>query len=186
MLLQRERLLLRPWEERDRESLFALAKDPELGPACGWKPHQTPEESQAVLTKQLMNSYTWAIVRKEKEEEGPIGSLALMPFRTSAFAADEQERELSFWLGRAHWGQGYMTEACLTLLNWAFRQREIERICCVHAEDNLQSARVQEKCGFRFHHKCERVYVYRLDCYRNVVVNCMTKEEWQKRQEVFL
>ena len=35
MELQTPRLLLRPWKEADAEALYALAKDPAVGPAAG-------------------------------------------------------------------------------------------------------------------------------------------------------
>ena len=34
-----ERLILRPWQESDAESLYKYARDPEIGPIAGWPPH---------------------------------------------------------------------------------------------------------------------------------------------------
>ena len=34
MVLQTERLILRPWRESDVESLFQYASDPDVGPAA--------------------------------------------------------------------------------------------------------------------------------------------------------
>ena len=38
--LKTRRLLLAPWREEDAEALYALASDPEIGPMCGWEPHE--------------------------------------------------------------------------------------------------------------------------------------------------
>lgn len=35
MILETERLILRPWEERDATDLFQYASDPEVGPIAG-------------------------------------------------------------------------------------------------------------------------------------------------------
>lgn len=35
MRLETERLILRPWEESDAESLYLYAKDEQVGPAAG-------------------------------------------------------------------------------------------------------------------------------------------------------
>lgn len=45
MILKTERLILRPWEESDAQSLFECAKDPDVGPIAGWPPHKSMEES---------------------------------------------------------------------------------------------------------------------------------------------
>lgn len=39
MILETERLILRPWNEGDAESLYKYAKDPEVGPVAGWPVH---------------------------------------------------------------------------------------------------------------------------------------------------
>ena len=39
MMLETERLLLRPWGESDAEDLYRYASDPEIGPIAGWTVH---------------------------------------------------------------------------------------------------------------------------------------------------
>ena len=45
MILETERLILRPWEESDAESLYEYAKDPQIGPIAGWPQHTSMENS---------------------------------------------------------------------------------------------------------------------------------------------
>lgn len=40
MELTTERLILRAWRESDVKTLFHYAKDPAIGPLCGWSPHK--------------------------------------------------------------------------------------------------------------------------------------------------
>ena len=176
VILNTKRLILRPWQEGDLDSLYEMAKDPEVGPDCGWQPHKDKEESKYVLTRLLMNQYTWAIVLKDSGEV--IGDISLMPFGTSNHAQSENEKEIGFWLGRAYWGNGYMPEACKELMRYGFEEKNADCIWCAHHDQNDKSARVQAKCGFRFHHRKEHVHLRQLDCYRNAVVNRITKEEW--------
>jgi RimJ/RimL family protein N-acetyltransferase len=59
---------------------------------------------------------------------------------------DDGERELTYWLGREHWGKGIATRALAEFI------REVERARPLHAStahDNVGSQRVLEKCGFR-------------------------------------
>ena len=40
-----ERLILTPWQdtEEDARGLYEYAKDPDVGPRAGWKPHESIE-----------------------------------------------------------------------------------------------------------------------------------------------
>ena len=44
-MITTKRLFLIPWHASDAEELYELAKDPEIGPLCGWEPHKTLEDS---------------------------------------------------------------------------------------------------------------------------------------------
>lgn len=59
---------------------------------------------------------------------------------------DEDGRpEVSYWLGRAYWGQGIATAALSELLD-ELTERPLSARA---AADNVGSVRVLEKCGFR-------------------------------------
>ena len=47
--LESERLLLRPWKESDAEALYEYARTPNDGPAAGWKPHTSIDETRMIL-----------------------------------------------------------------------------------------------------------------------------------------
>jgi RimJ/RimL family protein N-acetyltransferase len=54
-------------------------------------------------------------------------------------------REVGYWIGREHWGQGFATAALRAIL-----RLRTERPLFAHvAEHNSASIRVLEKCGFR-------------------------------------
>jgi RimJ/RimL family protein N-acetyltransferase len=58
---------------------------------------------------------------------------------------DPDEREITYWVGRAYWGKGIATGALNAFL-------AIEQSRPLHARvayDNVASHRVLEKCGFR-------------------------------------
>jgi RimJ/RimL family protein N-acetyltransferase len=59
---------------------------------------------------------------------------------------EDGKPEVSYWLGKAHWGQGLATQALATFLAQVNLTRPIyARV----AHDNLGSRRVLEKCGFK-------------------------------------
>ena len=55
------------------------------------------------------------------------------------------EREITYWIGRDHWGKGYATRALAEFLRDVEHTRPVYGVC---ATDNVGSQRVLEKCGF--------------------------------------
>lgn len=166
MILETNRLFLRPWKTEDVERLYELAKDPHVGPPCGWKPHESESESKEILRDILINGFTYAICLKENEQI--IGNIALMPYAESRYAEEKNHAEIGFWMGYSYWGMGYMTEACMCLLDYGFKVLRLEKIWAGHNLDNIASMRVQEKCGFVFHHEDKK---------NQLKVNCIKRKD---------
>ena len=61
MILQTERMILRPWEEADAESLYKYAKDPRVGPVAGWPVHTSAENSREVIRTVLSAPENYAV-----------------------------------------------------------------------------------------------------------------------------
>lgn len=49
MILETERLILRPWEESNTNDLFQYASDPEVAPIAGWPVHTSVENSREII-----------------------------------------------------------------------------------------------------------------------------------------
>jgi RimJ/RimL family protein N-acetyltransferase len=60
------------------------------------------------------------------------------------------EPELGYWMGVAHWGCGYATEAARAVLDHAFGGLGYARITSRARVSNPASRRVLEKCGFQW------------------------------------
>lgn len=148
-VLETERLILRPWRVEDAPAMFAYAKDPEVGPNAGWKPHESVEESRRILerwTKEDEPDWIWAVTRRGRDE--PIGSLGL--HEDSVRQGVPGHRMLGYVLGRAWWGQGLMPEAAGAALDYAFAQARLKLVSVRHFPFNSRSRRVIEKAGFRY------------------------------------
>ena len=177
MILETERLILRPWTEQDAEVLYSLAKDPRVGPAAGWAVHTSVENSREIIREVLSRDETYAGVLKKTGL--PVGSVGLDLGTDLAQEADE--RELGYWLGVPYWGRGLIPEAARELLRHGFEDLGLRRIWCGYHEGNEKSRRVQEKLGFRFHHRCEDVPVPLLGETRVGISQLMTREDWAAR-----
>lgn len=174
MVLQTERLVLRPWLETDAEACYEYAKDPRVGPIAGWPVHTSVENSRQVIRDVLSAAETYAIVLKESGV--PIGSIGLK-FHCD-LAKKDDEAELGFCLGVPYWGRGIVPEAGREMLRHAFEDLGLERVWCGYYDGNEKSKRVQEKLGFRYMWTAEDVPVPLLGETRIGHANRMTKEEW--------
>ena len=114
-----------------------------------------------------------------KETGLPVGSVGLDLGTDLAQEADE--RELGYWLGVPYWGRGLIPEAARELLRHGFEDLGLRRIWCGYHEGNEKSRRVQEKLGFRFHHRCEDAPVPLLGETRVGISQLMTREDWAAR-----
>jgi RimJ/RimL family protein N-acetyltransferase len=180
MRLETERLILRPWSEEDAQDLYVYAKDPQVGPIAGWPPHTSVENSLEIIKNVLSAKETYAVVLKE--EQKAVGSIGLMTGSASNLDISDEEGEIGYWIGVPFWGQGLIPEAVGEMLRHGFEDLRLEKIWCGYFDGNIKSKRVQEKCGFVYHHTNENIHWELMDDIRTEHVTCMTKEQWVEMQ----
>ena len=179
-MIETERLYLRKWQLSDAQEVYNLSKEPEIGYNCGWRPHKDVAESRMVLEFILIDKNNWAIVKKETDRV--VGSFSFIPLGDSLLVSDTQEIEIGFWMGKPYWNKGYTTEASKRMMQYAFDELGVKKIWTQHNVHNLAAKRVQEKCGFEYHHTIDRRYYLVLDEYRTSNVNHITKEMWEQNK----
>lgn len=81
-----------------------------------------------------------------------------------------------FWLGRAFWGQGLMTEAVTAVNDHAFTRLGFERLVFSNARGNVRSRRVKERTAARLMRVEPALFVDPALCEREVWET--TKAEW--------
>ena len=178
MILQTERLILRPWEETDAESLYEYACDERVGPVAGWPAHTSVENSLDVIRTVLSAPETYAVCLKE--DNVPIGSIGLMVGAQSNIGLPDKEGEIGYWVGVPFWGQGLIPEATREIIRHGFEDLGLETLWCGCFEGNEKSKRVQEKCGFTYHHTCKDIHWKVMDDIRTEHISRLTKDEWEK------
>ncbi len=177
MKLETKRLILRPWEEGDAEALFKYASHPDVGPIAGWPAHTSVENSREIIKSVLSAPHTFAVVLKETGE--PVGSIGLKLDDACKLCISHTESEIGYWLGVPYWGQGIIPEAVRKIIQYGFEVLRLERIWCVCFEGNTKSKRVQEKCGFKYHHTAYNVPCAIKGVFRTEHITCLSKEDWQ-------
>lgn len=150
MILETKRLILRPWKDDDTEELYNYAKDPRVGPIAGWPVHTSIENSRQIIKDVLSAEETYAVVLKDGKTV--VGSIGLMIGEKSNLDVGKDEGEIGYWIGVPYWGQGLIPEAVQELMRHAFENLNLKTIWCGYFDGNEKSHRVQEKCGFQYHH----------------------------------
>lgn len=181
MILQTKRLLLRPWRLTDAESLYEYAGDPEVGPAAGWPPHKSIEESRSVIESVLSGAECYAVC--EKGTDRAVGAIELILKGNTDITDRDDECELGYWLGKPFWGRGYIPEAATELIRRGFEELGMTTVWCCYYDGNFKSKRVQEKLGFVHHHTGFGVPVPLLGEARTVHANYITRTMWEKHNE---
>ena len=183
MNIDTKRLTLRHWEEDDAPALFKYASDERVGPIAGWPPHKSVEDSLEVIRTVFANETTFAIILKETNE--PIGCIGIMP-RAEVCNGEKylaKEGELGYWLGHPYWGQGIITEAAKALIKVAFDSLGYTALWCGYYDGNERSHRVQQKCGFTYHHTEKDKPCELMNDIRTGHHSKLTKEEYKNKLE---
>ena len=144
MILETERLLLRPFEPDDLDAVAAIHADPEVMRFMG-----------GVMTRE--QAAAWIERHRRAFEESRLGRLAIVERESrevvgrsglAMFDLPTPEVELGWTVRRDLWGRGYATEASRATLRLAAELR-LARVVSVIRPDNTASLRVAEKLGAR-------------------------------------
>ena len=181
MILETERLMLRPWRETDAEDLYEYAKDERIGPVAGWPVHTSVENSREIIRDVLSAPETYAVCLKKNGR--PVGCVGLMIGKQSNLGLPDTEAEIGYWIGVPYWGQGLIPEAVQEVIRYAFEDLRLETLWCGYFEGNDKSRRVQEKCGFTYHHTNKDTEWEKMGDIRTEHISRLTREENRRHED---
>jgi RimJ/RimL family protein N-acetyltransferase len=149
LILESDRLVLRPFQEADIEPFAAYRSDPEIARYQSWEPPVTLEQATRFVDD-MKNArpgvqgewYQWAVERKATA--GLIGDCAFQ-----IMAPDPRQAEIGFTFAPAYQGQGFATEAVARLLAYLFGDLGLHRVVAITDAENLAAARLLERLGLR-------------------------------------
>ncbi len=145
--LRTERLTLRIFAAGDADAMHRLVNDWAVVRMLSELPFPYPrtlaDEWIASTERQILDGagYHLAITGQEDDREILVGCVGLrIKGRTGT---------LGYWIGRRFWGHGVATEAAGRLTRWALANLDLDRIEAHTIEDNVASAAVLRRIGFR-------------------------------------
>lgn len=150
MSLVTERLLLRPWEDRDRAPLAEILGDPHVRrfyPAVA-TPAETSAQIDNAIAKTAENGFHfWAVERRDDGRLLGLCGLGMIPEPLHSAIPGQPRVEIGWQLDKAVWGQGIAPEAARAWLDHAWRGLALDEVVAFTAAINLPSQRVMQKIG---------------------------------------
>lgn len=171
--LETDRLILSEWKKKDAADLYAYAKNPNVGPHAGWKPHESIRESRQIIKKLFRPGGVWAI--RDKENGRAIGTIS---FEEDRMRPGIKSKELGYSLDESYWGKGLMTEAAKEVIRYGFEELGLEMICICTGPENKRSQNVIRKCGFTYEGTLRKAYKVYDGSIRDVLCHSLQKEEY--------
>ncbi len=151
--LETNRLLLRPIEENDTQTIFDnWASKEEVTRFLTWDAHSDVEVTKMIMKKWLEEYEDPKVVRCGivlKETNELVGMIDVVD-------VDDEKPEIGYCSSPKVWGHGYMTEACRAFMQHLFDIGYQEITICAN-KDNIGSNRVIQKCGFSLTHEEDRI-----------------------------
>ncbi|MBN8806697.1 MAG: GNAT family N-acetyltransferase [Sphingomonas sp.] len=139
--LTTERLVLRQLRADDADALHPMYADVDATMYGSHPATRTIAETREQVAKRAAapDWRAWAITRTG--DDTAIGTVASYEKRQGKVT------EIGYFLSRAHWGQGIVTEAVAALLDRLFAEGQ-RRVFADTDPDNTASTRVLERLGF--------------------------------------
>jgi ribosomal-protein-alanine N-acetyltransferase len=135
------RLSLRALELSDAPRIEALINDLDIARMLARVPHPYPQGAARDFIEGIRpGQQVFAVCLKDGLLIGCVSFLQ---------EAGKDEGQLGYWLGKAFWGKGYMSEALRAFLRRLFTGGDLNKVTAGVFTDNALSWRMQEKLGFR-------------------------------------
>lgn len=150
MVIETERLILRPFVESDAEDVFEYLREPAVNCFACMKMNSLDEAKAEMKKRAGETEYYFAITLKESGKV--IGEIDAYP-ETGEPHADENTIRDTFspcWmLNGAYQGKGYAYEAAYAFLDYLFKQKNARRVYAYVEDYNTPSQQLCEKLGMR-------------------------------------
>lgn len=146
-IIETPRLLLRNWQETDRAFFHEINSDPavmEFFPAL-----RSREESDALMDRvvAMINDDSFGFYALQDKDTGDtVGFTGLMRTDLEPFMP-KGVLEIGWRLAQRYWGKGYVTEAALASLAYAFDERAEDEVVSFAVHNNHRSISVMQRIG---------------------------------------
>lgn len=142
VVIETERLLLRPLAIEDVDDFFALHAQPEVARFTTTFDREEARRRLEQVEREWAVLGYGAMAVLDRESERYLGRCGLK------YWPQFKETEVGWSLRREEWGHGYATEAARAVLEWGFEALPLPYITAMIHRDNERSLRVAQRLGF--------------------------------------
>ena len=148
MLIETDRLILRPWENKDEDAFIALNADPDVMryfPAL-LSPDLSRDLMNRIVTRSKEDGFCFMPV-EDKASGLFLGFAGLSRPRYASTLPFEPCVEIGWRFHKTAWGQGFATEAARAWLRFGFETLDLKEIVSFAPLMNKPSQRVMQRVG---------------------------------------
>lgn len=149
-ILKCEDIEIKALEMKYLRDFYEYAMQNEVGPSAGWKPHKTIEQSKKILKDFIDSKLEYGIFQEDKLI-GMIGVYEDDYLYEQPEFKDKTGVEIGYSLNKNYWNRGIMTKVVKYFVNHLLKDLDYDYVSCSCFVENKKSARVIEKCGFKFY-----------------------------------
>lgn len=142
--IKTDRLLLRPLDIKDLNSVHEYASDIENTKYMIYLPNETKEDSSCFLTrvtkewqKEIPSFYEFAIILDDKQ----IGAVSV------CLNDQRLKGELGWIVNKKYWRKGYATEAAMAVRDFAINVLKVPELVAHCDYRNIVSSKIMKKLG---------------------------------------
>jgi RimJ/RimL family protein N-acetyltransferase len=143
VILETERLVLRPPQPSDAPAIQQLAGAREVALNTLLIPHPYPEGAAAAWLAAPRTENDRLFILTLRDSGDAIGVMGLHA------NPDHSRAEIGYWIGVPYWNRGYATEAARAVIDFGLRDLGLNRVFAEVFARNAASGRVLEKAGMR-------------------------------------
>ena len=146
MIIETERLTLRPIDLGDAYDIFLYRSDKEVNKYQDFVPTTWFEVDGFInnTVKEVNLPNTWfQLVLELKPDKQVIGDIGIN------FTNKKDEVAIGYTLSKAHQGKGYAHEAVSTVINYLFKELSKKKIVAYILPENASSIKLIKKLGFK-------------------------------------
>lgn len=150
MMIETDRLILRPFRAEDAADVLEYLKEPAVHCFAGMK-LRSLEEAQAEMKKRVGETeYYFAVVLRETGKV--IGEIDAYPETGEPHGEEDRPPDTfspCWMLNKDYHGKGYAYEAAHAFFSYLFREKGARRIYIYTEDDNIACQRLCERLGMR-------------------------------------
>jgi len=184
--LRTDRLVIRNWEDRDRDLFFRINSDERVMEFFPFRRGRMESDRFMEELREGIASRGYGFTALELAATGKaIGFAGLAPVHLQPFLPDGAI-EIGWRLAPEFWGKGYVTEAAGALLSFGFEALNLDEIVSFAVWNNERSTAVMRRIGMVADPSCDFDHPAVPDSHPHLkrhVVYRLRRQDWRRRKQ---